>query len=135
MPALNNRHLEVTFRDETFEYFPGQITPAMARVVRSATGMGPADLWRQWMADSYYEPDLCSLLLWLARMQAAKRLNIPSLELPLDAIEASMTYDDLLDHFRVKFVGYDEDVETAEVVEAVLTENPGELEVAVDPEG
>lgn len=142
MSPYRDKHLRVTFRGESFEYFPGQVTPALSREIRKATGKGPVDLWNSWMTDVGWEPDVVASLIWAARLQTARRLKEPSMERTLQEVEDGITYDELLgEGMELTFIGWDDvpDESLENLVQATVDGESKEVNEAlveggVDPE-
>ena len=70
--------LRISLEDEVFEVRVGDITPAMARELRSKVGFGPMQLIRQCAADP--DVDLLSAFVWLARRIAGELVRFEEVE-------------------------------------------------------
>lgn len=135
MPDFPDRHLQVTYKHETFLLFPGHSTPAFSRECRRVTGLGIVRLWDLIMSDAYFEPDTSAFIIWAARAQTADRLGIPELALSLQEIEESITYNEIADHLKVELKGmFDEKEDVVETAEDDETKNKL-AEAPADPEG
>lgn len=70
--------LRITMEGEDFEVRVGDITPTMARELRSNIGCGPMQLIRQCAIDP--DVDLLSAFVWLARRIAGELVRFEDVE-------------------------------------------------------
>lgn len=139
------RHIELTFQGEKYQYFPGRASPKLARECRKVFDVGPAELWASWFQRPTVEADQVASMLWLARRQMA---DFDGTRAPtLDEIDDMITADLVQDAFTVDFRGFgigDDDTDRVPEIDRVteVVEVPGddgeiraERVVAPDPEG
>lgn len=136
--SYHERHIKVTFQDQTTQYFPGKATPRFARECRKTLGYGPAAMWQSLFQGSF-EVDQAATLLWAARWQTAELAGSLEGAPTLADIEASIDADGAMNEFTIEFAGFVTEAEpeatpTPDVVDVTVMGDDGQLEVPADPE-
>ena len=135
--ARPERHIKLGFLNQTFNFYPGKITPRLARECRKTFGDGPSVLWSKWFTSGRIEVDQAAEMLWVARKQTAELTGAP-VEMTLDQLDDLLTTDSLDEHFTCTFEGwgFGEDEEAKPEIDKVAeVDDEGRRVVDPDPEG